>query len=535
VKQTAYPSVTREVLERILDARFEAEGFLSLKDLPHPSQFKDMERATARIVTAIEQGEKITIIGDYDVDGVTATTLMHRFFGAIAYPVAWIIPNRFRDGYGLSLTLLEQLPPTDLIITVDNGIAAVEAGRAVEALGIDLIITDHHLLPDTLPPAYAIINPKQPECPFPYEEVCGAQIAWYLIASLKNALGIRLDMMGYMELVSLAIIADMMPLQHINRAMVIAGLRHLSGSQHPAITCYKEHVNKSHFTEEDIGFFLAPLLNSAGRMDDASHAVAFLGATTHHEARIGLDRLLAFNDLRKETESALTQEALAQVTGEDEVLVLVGEGWHEGVVGIVAARVARIHQKPTIILSQSPNGLCKGSGRSFDACDLFAITSHCRALLEKFGGHEAAIGLSLKVENLPAFREAINHAYTHSSYPTQQCDPEIVGVVELRELSFEMTTLMKRYEPYGMANPRPKFLSCAVRICEVATMGSEGNHLRFTLEQGGVRLRGVKFKTYEQFEVGAWIDVSYHLSENHFRGSVTLQLVIDTISISNIE
>ena len=236
--------LTLTQLEHLLFQRFE-EGFLSLRDLPQPSQFKDMDRATERIVSAIRNQEKITIIGDYDVDGVTSTTLMKLFFDEIDTPIEWIIPNRFRDGYGLSANIIPRIVGTDLAITVDNGISAVHAAKLCKEEGIDLIITDHHLLSPEIPEAYAIINQKQESCSFPYEDVCGAQIAWYLIASLKNALGVKIDMMAYMELVSIAIIADMMPLQHINRTMVLAGIQALNKSQRPAIKSYLEHSQKN--------------------------------------------------------------------------------------------------------------------------------------------------------------------------------------------------------------------------------------------------------------------------------------------------
>ncbi|MGC9350440.1 MAG: single-stranded-DNA-specific exonuclease RecJ, partial [Sulfurovum sp.] len=258
-----YPKLTVERLEKLLTERF-SEGFLTLKDLPHPSTFKDMERATSRIAEAIQNREKITIIGDYDVDGVISTTLLKRFFEEIDYPAEWIIPNRFRDGYGLSSNIIPRILGTDLAITVDNGISAVEAAKLCKEEGIELIITDHHIPGEHLPQAYAIVDQKQEECTFPYHEVCGAQIAWYLIASLKNALDVKIDMIRYMELAAIAIIADVMPLQHINRAMVNSGLKALSNSSLPAIRAFGELTQKSEYSSEDIAFFLAPLLNSAG-------------------------------------------------------------------------------------------------------------------------------------------------------------------------------------------------------------------------------------------------------------------------------
>jgi single-stranded-DNA-specific exonuclease len=520
--------LTLTSIEQRLQGRFE-HGFLTLKDLPQPSLFKDMDRATARIVEAIRAKEKITIIGDYDVDGVTSTTLMKLFFEEINYPISWIIPNRFRDGYGLSSKIIPRILGTHLAITVDNGISAFEAGELCKAHGIDLIITDHHLLPPKIPDCYAIIDQKQEACSFPYEEVCGAQIAWYLIASIKNALGLKIDMIAYMELVAIAIIADMMPLHHINRVMVEVGLQSLSKSQRPAIRAYRDHTQKECFSSEDIGFFLAPILNSAGRMEDASTAVAFLTSTNIYDARVRLERLIGVNDERKRVEQEITQEALSKVDREQEVIVVDGVGWHEGVVGIVAARVARHYEKPTIVLTHTHDGVLKGSGRSFSGCDLFSITNACRNHLEKFGGHHSAIGLSLKEEALEPFKEALQEAFFESNTPIRTHDPDLLGILPFGAISFELMHLIRRYEPYGQGNPQPKFISETVRLLQIESMGKEGEHQRFVFEQAGIEMQGVKFKSKENYTAGALVEVIYTLNENHFRGRVTLQLMVEKI------
>ncbi len=524
--------LTLQALEALLQSRFK-EGFLSLKDLPQPHTFKDMQKATDRIVSAMHHREKITIIGDYDVDGVTATTLMRLFFEEIDYPVDWIIPNRFRDGYGLSANIIPRIEGTDLAITVDNGISAVDSAQLCKEKNIDLIITDHHLLGSKLPEAYAVIDQKQPECTFPYEEVCGAQIAWYLIASLKNALGVKIDMMAYMELAAIAIIADMMPLHHINRAMVIAGLQSLSKSNRPAVKAYREYTQKERLNAEDIGFFLAPLLNSAGRMEDASHAVDFLISTNIYDARVRLQRLIDFNEERKRTESEITKEALVCVNEEDPIVVVSGKGWHEGVVGIVAARVARACKKPCIVLSENEEGMLKGSGRSYGNCDLFAIVNQSRSFLKKFGGHFAAVGLSLHRSQLDNFKYRLQKYYKEGNYTLEADDPDLVGALEFNSITFGLTEMMKQFEPYGQGNPVPKFISYGVRILQVSPMGKEGNHLRFLFEQNGVTHQGVQFKTEAFYEPGTVADIVYTVNENHFRGNVTLQLMIEEVFIQN--
>ena len=523
-------NLTLQALENLLKNRFK-EGFLSLKDLPQPSTFKDMDKATERIISAIKNREKITIIGDYDVDGVTSTTLMKLFFEEIEYPIECIIPNRFKDGYGLSANIIPRIAGTDLAITVDNGISAVYAAKLCKEQSIELIITDHHLLPPKVPECFAIIDQKQEACDFPYSDVCGAQIAWYLIASLKNALNIKINMMPYMELTAIAIIADMMPLKHINRAMVQAGIKALNKSTRPAIRAFLENNQKEVLNAEDIGFFLAPLLNSAGRMDDASYAVDFLASTNIYDARVRLNRLKDFNTLRKVTEQDITEKALAQVNPHDEVIVVEGKEWHEGVVGIVAARVAREHEKPCIVLSNNGEGTLKGSGRSFGECDLFGIVSDCRDHLEKFGGHQAAIGLSMKKECLEAFKSQLQINYASGGYVQELVDPDIVGELHFKDISFDLTKLVKKYEPYGQGNPTPKYLSKNVEILQADTMGKEGEHLRFTFVQDGLIMQGVKFKTKEVFEVGQKVTISYTVNENYFRGNVSLQLMVEKLTV----
>ncbi|MEA3417840.1 MAG: single-stranded-DNA-specific exonuclease RecJ [Campylobacterota bacterium] len=527
-----YPKITLSSLEKLLQQRFSEDGFLSLKDLPNPSLLKDMDRATERIAKAIDQGEKIVLIGDYDVDGVVSTTLMKLFFDEIGVELEWIIPNRFRDGYGLSPTIIPRIEGFDLAITVDNGISAVDAAKMCRKMKIDLIITDHHLLPPEIPEAYAIIDQKQETCTFPYEDICGAQIAWYLIASLKNRLGAKVDIKSYLELVAIAIVADMMPLKHINRAMVLSGIHRLNQSNRPSIRAFKEHLDKEFFAGDDIGFQLAPIINSAGRMEDASLAVEFLLSRNIYDARSSLQKLVKLNTLRKEIEYLITQQALVQVDKRDEVLVVYGEEWHEGVIGIVAARVARHFEKPAIALTKSENGDYKGSGRSFGVCDLFEITGNCREYLIKFGGHQAAIGLTLPEENLELFKTKLQENYQMQAYEESSYDPDIVGELDFTEISFDLTYLMKQYEPYGQQNQKPKFISREVKILQSDTIGKENEHLRFAFEQNGMILTGVKFKSSELLSAGERVTLSYTINENYFRGKTSLQLLIDKININ---
>ncbi|WP_292657645.1 single-stranded-DNA-specific exonuclease RecJ [Nitratifractor sp.] len=526
-----YPRLASlEAVEALLKERFD-DTFLNLGDLPDPSQFKDMDRAVDRIIRAIQEKERIVLVGDYDVDGVSATAIMSRFFEQIGVMLEWIIPNRFRDGYGLSTTLFPKISHADLVITVDNGIAAVEAAELCREAGIDLIITDHHIVPETPPTAYAIVNQKQPECTFPYSEICGAQIAWYLCAALNRRLGRKVKMKELLELAAPAIIADIMPLQHINRAMVRQGLQILEQSQSPFIVAWRERTGKTTLRAEDIAFGLAPLINSAGRMEDASVACDYLCAGTLPEARRLLARLEGFNERRKGMEEMIFQEALGGSDPEAPILLAVGEAWHEGVLGIVAARLARRFERPAIVLTRTAEGY-KGSGRSFGTCHLFDLVQTQREFLEKFGGHAAAIGLSLRAEALESFASALTAEATRHCVSEDFRDPEILGEIDFDLLNWELYRLLERYEPYGEGNPRPKFITRNVQIEGLRQLGSDGQHLKMLLRDGASLLEGIQFRFPELPSVGENVDLLYTLNENRFNGRSSLQLLIEKVQKS---
>ena len=522
-----YPRLDFDAIVRLLEDRFD-HTFLTLADLPSPSAFKDMDRAVARIVSAIKKGEQIVLVGDYDVDGVISTTIMHRFFDAIGVALPSIIPNRFHDGYGLSPTILDRIENADVIITVDNGIAAHQAARICKSRGIDLIITDHHIVPDTPPEAYAIVDQKQAECSFPYDEVCGAQIAWYLCAGINRALGSGIDMKIYLDLVAVAVIADMMPLDGINRVMVQAGLQQFARTQWPALQIWQEDHPRSSYRAEDIAFGLAPMLNSAGRLEDASLARDFLLGKEKEETRKIYRQLKNLNDERKRLEQEVTEAAIMQADKRANVIVVSGEEWHEGVVGIAAARLVRHFRRPAIVLSRREN-VCKGSGRSWRDCHLYDLLSRQREKMEKFGGHKAAIGMSIRAEELEGFIRALHADADRLCDETQNDDPDILGELPFALIDTRLLRLLEKFEPFGQGNPKPKFITYGVTLAALQRMGQEKNHLRFTFESEGVYHQGVQFKTTEDYPIGSRVDIVYTLSENHFRGETTIQLMVERV------
>ncbi|MRI58304.1 MAG: single-stranded-DNA-specific exonuclease RecJ [Epsilonproteobacteria bacterium] len=518
--------LTKKDVEAILARRF-AEGFLKLSSLPQPQSLKDITKAAQRIKRAVDGRERIAIVGDYDVDGVVSTALMEEFFDYLGYPVTTIIPNRFKHGYGLSPKVIEELGDVDLIITVDNGISALQAARLCQERGIDLIITDHHTPGAELPQAYAIVNPKQQGCGFEYSEICGAQVAWFLIGELKRVFGLDLDMRAFLDLLVLAIIADVMPLRHINRPLVQAGLKAFGQSQRPAIRYLRAVLKKEAISSEDVGFGVAPLLNSAGRMEDASLALEFLRAPDFMSAQILHERLSLLNARRKAQERKVFEEALAFVKDDDPIILCAGDDWSEGVVGIVAARLTDRFKKPSIVLTKSKD-LLKGSGRSLGDVDLFALLQESSHFLEGFGGHKKAAGLSLYPKNLPLFRRSIQEAASQIPKEAFLDDEGVLGELPLSEVDWELMEILERFAPYGESNPSPKFAARSVEVLEWRMVGQKEEHLLMTLREGNKIFKGIWFRSPLE-PAKNFVDIVYQPIKNIYRNEINIQLYISKI------
>jgi len=527
--QTLTPSQIDEILKK----RFREDGFLNLSKLPNPNLFKDMQRATKRIKSAIDKNEKIIVVGDYDVDGVVSVAILRLFFDEVGLPLDYIIPSRFRHGYGLSRAIFENIQDYNLVITVDNGISSVETAKLCKRAGIDLIITDHHIVPKELPVAYAIVNQKQKECNFPYKDICGAQISWYLIASLNATLNTKIDIRKYLPFVAIATIADIMPLLHINRAMVKFGIKNFIKYNSPPLMALLKLLNKNSIDAQDIAFFIAPLLNSAGRVDDAKYALDFLTSKSLDEATEKLNYLVKFNQKRKEIENKITKEAIESANLDENVLVIEGENWHEGVVGIVASRVGKIYKKPTIILTKVEDNKYKGSGRSFTNCNLFEIVNCSKHLLEKFGGHNFAIGLSLKSENLKEFKSAINQKFIEEQYSNELPDPDILGELDFSYINFYLLEILEKYEPFGEGNRQPKFIANNVTISSIKILGKDGEHKKMFLTKNGITLQAILFRDKREFKPQERVDIIFSIHKNIFKNQVSIQLILEEIKKTN--
>jgi len=521
--------LTKQNLFELLSSRFDAQD-KKLSQIPNPALLQDASNAALKIANTIRENKKITLVGDYDVDGVSSTAIMVDFFRQIPYPLEVIIPNRFRDGYGVSPNVLERID-ADLVITVDNGISAVEAAKICKEREIELIITDHHTPGDILPEAFAIVDPKLSSCEYPFKEICGAQVAWLLLALIKKELNLGIDMKQFLDILAIAIIADIMPLIDINRTLVKEGLKLLMTSQRPSSIIIRDFLDKSNISSEDIAFMIAPRLNSAGRLEDASIALDFYTAKDTNRAYKQFELLGKLNDLRKDTEKQTTLNAMEKVDENDKVIVVAGEGWHEGVVGIVAARLVDKFAKPAIVLSIE-NGVAKGSARSIGNVSIYELIKDNEQLLTKFGGHKMAAGLGLLEENITAFRDAIN--VTASKLDSKDFVPceQTVGILSTNEIDLELLDLLEGFEPYGEANPRPSFLLKNAEVVSIKLMGSDKSHSRIQVRQFQYDRKTIEliaFRTVFEMPKSRKISCSYIVTKNEFNGRTSPQLLLKKI------
>ena len=517
--------ITKTELFNILKARHKNNQYSRLAQIPEPDSFKDIDIATKRIKKAIDTKEQITIVGDYDVDGVVSTTIIVDFFKRVGVKVNYIIPNRFTHGYGLSAKIVDMIDE-GLVITVDNGISAVQAAKRLKEKKIDLIITDHHTVGEELPEALAIINPKQSNCNFPFKDICGAQVAWYLCAALKKELNCAVNLQEFFDLLSVAIIADIMPMTSLNYTMVKYGLKQIKTSNRPAFIKINEMMHKELYVSDDIGFTIAPKINSAGRMDDAKVALSFLLSESLYEANDSLQLLEELNCYRKVLQERISQKAILATNEEDNAVVVWGEDWHEGVIGIVASKLSNTYKKPAFIFSVK-NGIAKGSARANANIDLYNIISETSDILKGFGGHKNAAGLSLEAKNLDEFKKRINKILDIEPEELH-IEHDVLGELDISCVDNEFLDIIEMFEPYGLHNHRPIFKVTNSKILKTQLFGKDKNHLKLTLNNNGAVFEALQFYT-ETKDFGEYIDLVISINKNEFRGEVSPQFLIQDI------
>ncbi len=517
--------ISKKELYNILKARHKNQEYSRLASIPTPDSFKDMKKATVRIKQALQNNEQITIVGDYDVDGVVSTTIIVDFFKKIGINVKYIIPNRFEHGYGLSPKIVEMIEK-GIVITVDNGISAFEAAQLLKEKGIDLIITDHHTVGEELPQAFAIINPKQKDCTFPFKEICGAQVAWYLCAAIKKEIDANINLQDFLDLLCVAIIADIMPMTSLNHTMVKYGLKKIKTSKRPAFIKINEKMAKESYVSDDIGFTIAPKINSAGRMDDASIALSFLLSNTEYEANDTLQILEELNSYRKTLQEEISQEADKAREENENAVVVWGEGWHEGVIGIVASKLSNTYKKPAFIFSIN-DGIAKGSARANANINLHTIISENSDLLLGFGGHKNAAGLSMKASNLEKFKRRINKLLNVKPEELH-IENDVLGELDISSVDIEFLNIIEEFEPYGFQNHRPIFKITNSKVLKSQLFGKDQNHLKLTLNNNGIIFEALRFYANEK-NLDEYIDLVVSVNKNEYKGQISPQFLIQDI------
>lgn len=509
-----------------------AKRFLrpSLSDLHLPAQLRDMDRAVERLMRAIRD-EKIEIHGDYDVDGTTSTVILKTAIEMAGGQCTFCIPHRLRDGYGIQLAAIERaaVAGVKLIVSVDTGIRAIAIVDRARELGIDVIVTDHHLPESELPRAVAVINPNRADCSYPNKELCGVGVAFKLVEALLSQLNweagkLRRVLDSFLKLVAIGTVADVVQLRGENRAIVKLGLEGLRVVNNPGLKALLDAAavkTGEPPTARQVGFQIAPRINAAGRMASADRVVELFVTRDETRAREIAGELDRLNALRQAEEAEIKDQCVNQPVDESQfALVFSGDGWHRGVLGIVASRVVEKHGRPTVVLGEE-GGECSGSARSIPGFHLLDALESMRELFIKFGGHSHAAGVTLKAEHVEAFRERLN-ARAAALLTVDDLRPavEIDAVASLRELDDRFFQELRALEPFGSGNRAPVFASIGLEVDGELRFMKE-KHIRVSLRQGS---RALTFKAFNfaerasEFAQGALIDVAFTLEEDTYTG-----------------
>lgn len=544
IEETGFPKIVLQILmERGYDSLEAINNFLDpdARGLYDPNFMHDMELGVDRIQQAIMNGEKIVIYGDYDVDGITSTALMYETLEELGAEVEYYIPDRFKDGYGPNVEVYKRLidEGVSLIVTVDNGVAGHEAIDYANQHGVDVVITDHHELPETLPDAYAIIHPRHPEGDYPFGELSGVGVAFKVAAALLEELP-----QDVLDLVALGTVADLVSLTGENRILVKYGLQLLQQTMRPGLqSLYKvAGIEVPTITEETIGFSLAPRLNALGRMENGSLGVELLTTLDEERAEELAKTTNQLNIKRQEKVNKIVEEAVAQLANKSEnhlVNVVAGNNWHEGVVGIVASRLVDMTGKPSLVLSiDEKTGIAKGSGRSIEAFQMFdALDSH-RDILMKFGGHHMACGLSLDKEKLSDLQQVVDEegkkqGIEHATKPVVKVIP-----VNLDDVNLDLEAQLEVLAPFGTDNHRPVFEFKDYEVNAVQAIGQQKNHLKLQLQSNNSQVDALDFgigsKKISEIERNKnSVCLIGTLGKNIWQSRVNLQIMIEDILLDD--
>jgi single-stranded-DNA-specific exonuclease len=506
-----------------------------LTDLHDPWLMKDMDKAVERIIRAISNKEKILVFGDYDVDGTTSVACLYRFLKKIHSDLDFYIPHRYREGYGVSKAGIDHAKENGftLIISLDCGIKSIDLIAYAKQLGIDFIVCDHHLPDDELPPAIAILNPKQKDCNYPYKELCGCGVGFKLISALAPQFDLTdEDVYESLDLVATAIAADIVPMTGENRILAYYGLK--KANEHPnngikALSFLSSLKTALHIN--NLVFIIAPRVNAAGRMDDARKAVQMFIAETYDEALHFAEMLHSDNTDRKEADGNITGEALALINENGEWLerkstVVYRSHWHKGVVGIVASRLIEHYYRPTIVLTQSGE-FAAGSARSVPGFNLYEAVHACREHLIGYGGHFAAAGLTLEIDKIDDFRNKFEEIVSATIHP-ELLIPEIVidSEINFKDIQWPFYNILQQMEPFGPENLRPVFVAKKVWNTGYSKIVKE-EHIKFSLKQNNTVFTGIGFKMADKFhllQMNKPLDVVFKIDENEWNGTKSLQL-----------
>ena len=503
------------------------------KDFHDPFLIHDMEKAVERIIKAIEKQEKVTIYGDYDVDGITSITVLKSYLSDRGLEVETYIPNRLNEGYGLNKEAIEKIHNNgcQLMITVDCGISGIEEVEYANSLGIETIVTDHHEPGNELPKAFAVIDNKRKDSNYPFRELAGVGVVFKLIQAISIKLGLaEEEYLKYLDIVCIGTISDIVPLVDENRVITKLGLMLVRQTKNIGLKAILKTSGYNKIDSNTISFGVAPRINACGRMGVAEEALElFLSKNVNHVMELAR-KLNDHNRVRQETEKSIFEEALKQIQekhlDENNTIVVGGENWHHGVIGIVSSKITEMYFKPSILLSFEGDDLGKGSGRSIPGFDLHDALMKCEDCIEKFGGHSMAIGITVKRENLEKLKQELENIAIEEKIDEIVPIIKIDARINLSEVNKEMVESLKELEPFGEGNKMPIFAFKNLKIDSIRAL-SEGKHLKLTLKDNNTIVNAIGFNMGElaqDYRIGDKIDVVGTLEINSFNGTDSIQI-----------